>query len=65
MVSVENLIELIATKVLISGVYNYSLYERLYTLPGQTLLNVKQVMENHIRVDKISMIKQEHLCFHP
>jgi hypothetical protein len=65
MASVENLIELIATKSLISGVYNYSLYERLYTLPCRTLLNVKQVMENHIRVDKISMTKQEHLCFHP
>jgi hypothetical protein len=36
MASVENLIELIATKSLISGVYNYSLYERLYTLPGRT-----------------------------
>ena len=48
MLSMKNLPESIITKALISRVYNYYLWENLYTLHDKTLINVKQVVENHI-----------------
>jgi hypothetical protein len=44
----KNLPESIITKALISRVYNYYLWENLYTLHDKTLINVKQVVENYI-----------------
>jgi hypothetical protein len=54
---VKNLFKTIIIKVLINGVYNYLSWERLYTLPNMTLLNVKQVMKNHIQVEEENATK--------
>jgi uncharacterized protein (DUF111 family) len=59
----ENLIEHIITKALVSGVSNYMLWERLYTLNDKTRIDVKQVMKNHIQVEEVSVTKQDHHCF--
>jgi len=39
------------------------LWERLYTLNDKTRIDVKQVMKNHIQVEKASVTKQDHHCF--
>jgi hypothetical protein len=59
----EKLIEHIITKVVINGVYNCMLWERLYTLNDKTRIDVKQVMQNHIQVEEASVTKQSHHCF--
>jgi len=60
----ERLFEPIATKPLISGVYNYSFWVKLYTIIDKDLLEVKHAIENHIRVEKASVTKQGHLYFY-
>ena len=65
MIKVEVLFEHMATKTLISGVYNYSLWKRLFALPDATFFKVKQVIENHIRVKKVRVcvyILQYAIC---
>jgi len=52
MLKVEELIEHVAFKILISGVMRRALWKKLYALPNRSLLKVKQVMENHIQVEK-------------
>lgn len=42
------MLESITTRALISGVYNYLLWELLYTLHDKTLINMKQMMENYV-----------------
>jgi hypothetical protein len=53
MIKVEVLFEHVATKALISRVYNYSLWKRLFALPDAIFFKVKQVIEKHIRVKKV------------
>jgi hypothetical protein len=62
--SVEDLFEPIATEALINEVYNYSLWQRLYILPDKSLLSVKHVMKNYIKVEEASITRQGHLRFH-
>jgi hypothetical protein len=52
----ENILKTIATETLISGVYNYFLWE-LYTLHHITLINIKRVMKNHIQAEEANMTK--------
>ena len=54
MFKLERVLEFIATRVLINRVYNYYLWERLYTLLKQNLFNIKHTMENYIKVKKAS-----------
>jgi hypothetical protein len=54
----ENILKTIATETLISGVYNYFLWEHLYTLHDITLINIKRVMKNHIQAEEANMTKQ-------
>ena len=56
-------LELIAIEVLINRVYNYYLWERLYTLPKQNLFSIKHAMGNYIKVKKASLTRQGHLYF--
>jgi hypothetical protein len=62
--NIERLLELIITETLINGVYNYSLWEMLYTLPHKNLFSIKHAMENYIMVEEASVIRQDHPCFH-
>jgi hypothetical protein len=48
---VDELIKLIATKALISRMRECSPWKDLYVLLDRSLLQVKQVMKNHIRVE--------------
>jgi hypothetical protein len=41
MLNLENLLKLIVTKALISGVYDYLLYKHINTLIYKSLLNAK------------------------
>lgn len=59
----KNMLESIATRVLISGVYNYLLQELLYTLYDKTLINMKQMMENHVQVEEANMTRWGHHHF--
>lgn len=47
----EILLELVVIEVLMCDVHNYSLWKCLYALPDKSFLNVKYIMENHIRVE--------------
>lgn len=51
MLKIEELIELVASYALISGVRECSLWKDFYALPDKSLLKVKQVIENHIQVE--------------
>jgi len=46
MLNMERLLELIFIEALINKIYNYSLWERLYTLPDKTLLSVEKLYQN-------------------
>jgi hypothetical protein len=48
MLKVEELIEDVAFKTLISGVMRRTSWKKLYALPNKSLLKLKQAMENHI-----------------
>jgi len=48
MLKIEELIEHVAFKTLISGVMRRALWKKLYVLPNRSLLKVKQAMKNHI-----------------
>jgi hypothetical protein len=61
MLNVENLFEPIAIKAMINRIYNYSLWERLYTFSNKNILSVKHAMKSYIRVEKDSLAKQGHL----
>jgi len=63
MLSVEDLIEPITTKALISRVYNYSLLEKLYTVSNKSLLSIKHVIKNHIWVEEASELDQGTYIF--
>jgi hypothetical protein len=74
MLSIKDLLESIATKALINRIYNYSLWERLYTLPDKNLLGVtKGNINDHLtfpelvttpltmtRVDVFAIIKGKY-----
>jgi hypothetical protein len=49
MLSVENLLKPITIKTLISRLYNYPLWGRLYIFPDKNLYDIKYSMENFIR----------------
>jgi hypothetical protein len=51
MLSIKNMLESIATRVLISGVYD------------KTLINMKQMMENHVQVEEANMTRWGHHHF--
>jgi len=61
MLNVENLFEPIAIKAMINRIYNYSLWERLYTFSNKNILSVKHTMKSYIRVEKDNLTKQGHL----
>jgi len=52
----KKLLELVALEALIRGVKQHALYKKLYALLDKSLLKVKQVMENHIRVEEVSLL---------
>lgn len=54
----ENLLQTITSETLISGVYNYFLWEHLYILHDTTLINMKQVMKNHIQAEEANVTRQ-------
>lgn len=64
MLKVEGLIGLVAIEALINGIHNYSMWKWLHAFLDRTLLIVQQAMEKHIRVEEVSVSKQEHSCFH-
>ena len=64
MLHVKNMLKHITIKALINGVYNYFLWKMLYTLSNKKFLSIKHTMENYIRVEEDSMIRQGHPPFH-
>jgi hypothetical protein len=50
MVKVEELLKPTALEVLIGGVREHTLWRKFYVLLDKSLLKVKQVMKNYIRV---------------
>jgi len=64
MLHVKNMLKHITIKALINGVYNYFLWKMLYTLSNKNFLSIKHTMENYIRVEEDSMIRQGHPPFH-
>jgi hypothetical protein len=57
------MLEPITTKSLISGVYKYLLWKRLYSFHDKTLLKMNQVMENHVRVEEASVTRKSYYRF--
>jgi hypothetical protein len=37
--------------------------EKLYALPNKNLLEINQVMKNHIQVEEASLLRNGPLCF--
>ena len=64
MLKMKKLLELVALKALIRGVKQHALYKKLYALLDKSLLKVKQVMENHIRVEEVSLLWYGSLCLY-
>jgi hypothetical protein len=44
-------------KALINGVYKSSIWEKLYILLDKTFIKVKQVMDNLVSIDKMSVVR--------
>jgi hypothetical protein len=57
------MLEPIATKFLISGVYNYSFWKCLCSFYDKTLLKMNQVMVNHVRVEEASVTRKGYYRF--
>jgi hypothetical protein len=56
MLKVKELFKLVALEVLIRGVKEHVLLRKLYALLNRILLNIKQVMENYIRVEETNLL---------
>jgi hypothetical protein len=52
----EELIESMTLEALINEVKKCSMWKGLYALPDRSFMKVKQVMKNHIRVEKINIL---------
>jgi hypothetical protein len=59
----ENLLKPITIKTLISRLYNYPLWGRLYIFPNKNLCDIKYSMENFIR-EKTNVTRQGNPRFH-
>jgi hypothetical protein len=57
MLKVKKLLELVALEALIRGVREHAIQRKLYTLPDRSLLKMKQVMKNHIRVEDANLLR--------
>lgn len=64
MLTMKEFLKPLASKALIIRVRKSALLRELYTLPNRSLLKVKQVMENHIRVEKVSVLWNRPLYFY-
>lgn len=56
MVKVEELLKPTALEVLIGGVREHTLWRKFYVLLDKSLLKVKQVMKNYIRVKETDLL---------
>jgi hypothetical protein len=56
MLKVEEFIESINIEALMRKVKEHALWRKLYTLPDKSLLKVKQIMKNHIRVENACVL---------
>jgi hypothetical protein len=56
MLQMEELIESMTLEALINEVKECSMWKGLYALPDRSFMKVKQVMKNHIRVEKINIL---------
>ena len=56
MLHMEELIESMNVEALINEVKECSMWKGLYALPDRSFMKVKQVMKNHIRVEKINIL---------
>jgi hypothetical protein len=57
MLKVEKFIESVNIEALIRKVKEHALLRKLYTLPDKSLLKVKQIMKNHIRVENVCVLR--------
>ena len=64
MINMKRFLEPIAIEALISRAYNYSFWKKLYSHPNKNLLGVKDIIKNHIIVEKASITRQGYLYFH-
>jgi len=63
MLKVKELLKQVALEALIWGVKKHVIWRKLYALPDKNLSKVKQFMENHIRVEGVSLLWHEPLYF--
>jgi hypothetical protein len=63
MLKIEDLMEPVASKALISGAKEKILWRELYALLDRRLLTVKITMKNHIRVEEVSTLHHGPSCF--
>ena len=63
MLKVEELLEQVALEALIIRVREHFFQKKLYVLLDKNLLKVKQVIENHIQVKEVSLLRHEPSCF--
>jgi hypothetical protein len=52
----KELLKLVALETLVREVKEHALWRKLYVFPDKNLLKMKQAMENHIRVEKTSLL---------
>jgi hypothetical protein len=64
MLKVEELIEPIASEALIKGVKEHVLWRKLYVLPYRSLSEVNQLMENHIQIEGVNLLRHVCSCFY-
>jgi len=56
MFKVEKLLKPLALEALIREVREYTFYRKLNALPDRSLLKMKQIMKNHIRVEEANLL---------
>jgi len=64
MLKMKEFFKPLTSKALIIGVRKSAFLRELYTLLNRSLLKVKQVMENHIRVEEVSVLWNRPLYFY-
>jgi hypothetical protein len=64
MLNMKELLKLVALETLVREVKEHALWRKLYVLPEKNLLKMKQAMENHLRVEKTSLLQHGPSCFY-
>jgi len=64
MLKIKELIESVALEAWISWVREHFSWKDLYALSDKSLMKVKQVIEHHEWIEKISILRHKPSCFY-